>query len=94
MVAVRDTTGSLDLKDLLIKMKKELPQYAIPIFIRLTADIEVTSTFKMPKFTLKKESYDINLVNDPIYVLDWKNEEYKKLDKETYNKIINGEYKF
>ncbi|XP_025016682.1 long-chain fatty acid transport protein 4-like [Tetranychus urticae] len=94
MVAIRDTTGSLDLKDLLIKMKKELPQYAIPIFIRLTADIEVTSTFKMPKFTLKKESYDINLVNDPIFVLDWKNEEYKKLDKETYNKIINGEYKF
>ncbi|XP_015784856.1 long-chain fatty acid transport protein 4-like [Tetranychus urticae] len=94
MVAIRDTTGSLDLKDLLIKMKKELPQYAIPIFIRLTADIEVTSTFKMPKFTLKKESYDINLVNDPIYVLDWKNEEYKKLDKETYDKIINGEYKF
>uniref|UniRef100_T1KBI6 Very long-chain fatty acid transport protein n=1 Tax=Tetranychus urticae TaxID=32264 RepID=T1KBI6_TETUR len=94
MAAIKDTTGSLDLKDLLNKMKKELPQYAIPVFIRLTSDIEITSTFKMPKVNLKKEGYDINLIKDSVFVLDSKSEEYKKLDENIYKKIISGEFKF
>ncbi|MQA60565.1 MAG: long-chain-acyl-CoA synthetase [Actinophytocola sp.] len=48
---------------------KHLPSYAVPLFLRVTDEIEQTSTFKSRKVDLRDEGYDAERVADPLYVL-------------------------
>ncbi len=45
-----------------------LPGYSVPLFIRLVASLETTSTFKSRKVELRQEAYGPE-VSDPLYVL-------------------------
>lgn len=45
-----------------------LPSYAQPLFVRLIAEVETTSTFKSRKVDLRNESY-VEVGSDPVYVL-------------------------
>jgi len=47
-----------------------LPAYAVPLFVRLTAEADVTSTFKLRKLDLQDEGYDSARVRDPLFVRD------------------------
>ena len=49
MAAIEDPNKQVDLVDLLNKLRRALPSYAIPVFIRLVKKIETTGTFKLPK---------------------------------------------
>jgi citronellyl-CoA synthetase len=71
-----------------------LPKYAIPKFLRLLSELSTTSTFKIQKTQMKKESFDISKISDPIYVLLPGSSEYTPLTGEIYNNIINRKYKF
>ena len=46
MAAIVDPEGSLDLTDFLKRMKKNLPPYACPLFLRILKEIDVTGTSK------------------------------------------------
>jgi citronellyl-CoA synthetase len=48
----------------------ELPAYARPVFLRIQKAIDVTGTFKMVKGDLRREGYDLELIDEPLYV--WK----------------------
>ena len=72
------------------QISKELPPYALPLFVRLTKEIETTGTYKLQKTRLVKEGYDINVVPDPIYFLDSKSMKYIKLVPELHEKIQSG----
>lgn len=50
--------------------RRRLPPYAAPVFLRLSRAADVTSTFKLRKFQLQRESYDPNRVSDPLFVRD------------------------
>jgi acyl-CoA synthetase (AMP-forming)/AMP-acid ligase II len=67
-----------------------LPGYSIPVFIRIRDELEFTGPYKIKKVTLKKESYNIDIIKDEMYFWDSSNKKYCPLDDELYKKIING----
>lgn len=83
-----------DLKGLIDHLKKNLPPYAIPIFLRFKPDLTITSTFKFRKVDLKREEFDLDLIQDPLYVFLPDEPDYTPLTKENYKHILNKLYKF
>jgi len=90
MVAIEDADGRLDLTELLVRLKLNLPGYAIPVLVRVVRKLETTSTLKLPKNQLQKEAFDISVVKDPVYLLDKKQTTYTRLDTQLYNDLRNG----
>ncbi|XP_018407359.1 PREDICTED: long-chain fatty acid transport protein 4-like [Cyphomyrmex costatus] len=86
MAAIFDPENSLDLKGLVGKLKKVLPNYAIPRFIRILSELPMTGTFKLKKKDLQREAFDIKKVKDPIYFLN--NDTYIRMTDEYYNNIV------
>ncbi len=72
----------------------KIPPYAIPIFIRIKKEFATTATDKIQKIKLKQEGYNINEIEDPIYVLLPDTSEYKLLTEEIYSNIIIEKYRF
>jgi fatty-acyl-CoA synthase len=68
---------------------KELPRYAVPLFLRFMPAQEVTSTFKHLKGDLRKVGFDPNHVKDPLYFFDGKS--YVPLTPEIFAKLTSGE---
>ncbi len=60
-------------------MKRELPSYAIPIFIRFEKEFQYTSTYKIIKSQLKKDGFESS--SSPVWVKLKKNSSYQELDK-------------
>ena len=76
-------------------ISKELPKYAIPIFIRFqTVPLETTGSFKLRKKNLQNEGFKVNEISDEIFVLLPGNSDYTKLTKEIFQDIENQIYKF
>jgi fatty-acyl-CoA synthase len=48
---------------------RELPRYAAPVFVRIAAEADFTSTFKLRKLDLQRQGYGA-AVGDPLYVRD------------------------
>ena len=96
MASIAATTdhGNFDLNELLKILQKNLPPYAIPIFLRFLSQLKTTSTFKIQKSDMKKVGFDITKTKDPIYVLLPKSSEYTLLTDEIYNDINLGKYRF
>lgn len=46
----------------------KLPSYAVPVFLRLQSESDVTGTFKLRKVALREEGYDPGATDDPIFV--------------------------
>ena len=81
MAAVRLAEGcDLDLDGLAAYVARELPPFARPVFVRVQTEIEVTGTFKMVKGDLKREGFDINAIDDPVYVMKPGSTTYEALD--------------
>lgn len=83
----------VDLRQLVRDMKTKLAPFAIPVFIRLVDQIEATGTFKLPKVKLQQQGYNINKLQDPIYLVDLKQNDCLRLTPELYEKLHSGELK-
>jgi fatty-acyl-CoA synthase len=59
-----------------------LPAYALPLFVRLSPEADVTSTFKLRKLDLQDEGYDPARVRDPLFVRDERSATYVPLTPE------------
>ena len=73
LVALTPVGGDLakiDLKKFVAHLRKNLPPYAVPLFIRVMAEQEATATFKQMKAGLRSEGIDIAKVKDPLYILE------------------------
>jgi len=76
MAAVKLRDGAdFDGKAVAETVYKQLPSYAMPLFIRLVDEMEHTTTFKSRKVDLREQAYDTN-VEDPVYVLAGRGEGY------------------
>lgn len=76
MAAIKLADGSsFDGKDLAGAVYGRLPDYAVPLFIRVVESLEVTSTFKSRKVDLRKEAYGAD-VEDPLFALAGKGDGY------------------
>lgn len=90
MAAIVDPECSLDLTEFLNGLKKNLPPYAYPLFLRILKEIDVTGTFKLKKLALQKEGFDRGLIKDELYFLNSKLGKYVELTPELFTQISNA----
>jgi acyl-CoA synthetase (AMP-forming)/AMP-acid ligase II len=88
------STEDFDLKGLADHLTQNLPSYGVPIFLRLKSELTTTATFKLKKVKLKKEGFEIEITDDPMYVISPDKLEYTPLVKEIYENIQNQNYDF
>ncbi len=77
-------------KGLATYLLDNLPSYGVPIFLRIKSELASTSTFKVKKSLLKKEGFDIDIIDDVLYVMLPHESNYVTLTKEIYKDIQNG----
>ncbi len=75
-------------------VSKNLPKYAIPLFIRIKDELEFTGTHKLRKVNLRTQGYDINAIKDQLYFWESMSNRYKIFEREHYQNVINGKLKF
>jgi len=93
-LTLEEGVEALDLERFSEYVRRELPSYARPVFLRIEQDIEVTGTYKMLKKRLQDEGFDPERVSDPLYVMKPGGERYEPLDAEYYQVIARGEAGF
>ncbi len=81
-LALNDGVPELDLDSFSAYVRKELPPYAVPVFVRVQQDVDVTGTFKMVKGDLRKAGYDLDQVAEPLYVMMPGTDQYQPLTAE------------
>jgi fatty-acyl-CoA synthase len=86
--------GDFNLDALPVQLKARLAPYARPIFLRLSAHIDVTGTFKQRKVDLVREGFDPAAIADPLYFLDPASGKYERLMPQHYADIVEGRVKF
>ncbi len=72
----------------------KIPSYAIPIFLRIKKEFATTATDKIQKVKLKQEGYNVNEIEDLIFILLPRTSKYVPLTKEIYDGIMAGKYKY
>jgi fatty-acyl-CoA synthase len=66
---------------------RELPHYAVPLFVRVSKEAELTANFKLRKVDLRAQGFDPRKVPDPLYVLSHSRQNYVPLDEESLREI-------
>ena len=78
--------------DILLKIYnhciENLPSYARPLFLRFPREEAITVTLKQQKTIFRKEGFDPNIIQDPLFYLDEVNNTYSPLTVETYPKFL------
>jgi len=82
------------LKELWDHCVDTLPVYARPVFLRITRDLEMTSTIKQTKVSLKKEGFEPLLVSDDLFYIDKKTSSYLPLTEHVYRTIVAQQMSF
>jgi fatty-acyl-CoA synthase len=93
MVAIVTGDG-FDFRDFAAHLAGRLPAYAHPLFVRVSASLDATETFKQKKHLLMREGFDPAVVADPLYFKDLESGEYRPLDTEIFARIADGKIRF
>ncbi|XP_050430867.1 long-chain fatty acid transport protein 4 [Adelges cooleyi] len=93
MAAIVDKNNTLDMASLAEGLKKMLPGYARPLFIRKLIEVELTGTYKLKKVDLQNEGFDMDKIKDPLYFMNDKGN-YELMTAETYEKIKDNQIRF
>ena len=91
MACIVGDNESVDVEGLAEKMFHLLPAYAVPLFIRLIQQADMTGTFKFQRNRLRTEGYDKEKTTDPVFILDTAKRSYAPLDGDKYLQLQNGE---
>ena len=67
-----------------------LPPYACPVFVRISAALDTTETFKQKKQILIGDGFDCGRVKDPLFFRDEKSGAYLPIDAAVYARIVEG----
>lgn len=86
--------SSTDAQTLVSTLKQQLPHYAIPVFLRIQAQVQTTSTFKYQKTSLKDQGYNLAQLQDEIWVLLPSATSYCRLTAEIMQNIQDYKYRF
>ena len=73
---------TLDIESFSNHVNEHLPAYARPVFLRIQSEMDTTGTFKMVKGELRKEGYDLDQVNDLIFILKPRSDTYVRLTED------------
>lgn len=91
---IREKGAALDYAALAAHLRKTLPKYAVPLFIRFVDDFTWTATHKIKKTELKTQGYDPAQVKDQVLALMPGSDAYVPMDSAMYRDIQSGKYKF
>jgi fatty-acyl-CoA synthase len=69
---------------------ERLPKYAAPLFVRLSAQADMTGNYKLRKVDLQREGYSQELVKDPLFVRDDGAKTYVPLSDAALTKALRG----
>ena len=86
--------ADFDFQGLLSELRRELPAYAVPLFLRLSEKMETTGTFKHKKAPLKEQGFDPERCSDPLYAWLPGSDRYVAVDAELHMAIQGGEYRY
>nr|CAD7405596.1 unnamed protein product [Timema cristinae] len=89
MAAIVDEEGVLNISSLADGLRKQLPPYARPLFLRVLATLPITGTYKLKKRDLQLEGYDPVTIKDKLYYLDSRGQ-YVPLTKQAYEDILSN----
>jgi citronellyl-CoA synthetase len=93
-IALAEGVKQLDTASISAHINEHLPSYARPVFLRIQRELDTTGTFKMVKGDLRKEGYDLEQVDDPLFVMKPGASRYQPLDADFAAKIRAGEAGF
>jgi fatty-acyl-CoA synthase len=82
--------ASFDLAEFSEHLARRLPAYACPVFVRLSAALDSTETFKQKKQDLIRSGFDPRVVADPLFFRDPKSGAFLPLDADRYAKVMQG----
>jgi acyl-CoA synthetase (AMP-forming)/AMP-acid ligase II len=88
MAALR-ISSAFSLDDFTALVRRDLPIFQRPYFLRLQEDMRITGTFKHQKVEYRREAFDPSKVSDPLYFLD--GNKYTPVDAALYEAIRSGE---
>ncbi|MCB1476713.1 MAG: long-chain-acyl-CoA synthetase [Rhodobiaceae bacterium] len=83
----------MDLDGLAAHIRRQLPEYARPLFLRLSRQIEATGTFKQRKVEMRKQGFDPSYSSDPLYFANPTTGRFEPLDTALYARICSGEFR-
>ncbi len=93
-VVAADPKKGVDMTALLKHLQEQLPYYAIPVFIRVTDEVEKTGTFKYRKVDLQKAGYGLERPQDTVWVRLPGNKDYVAVTPELVSQIDAQQYRF
>ena len=93
-IGISVAENTLDFKGLLNKLQENMPDYAIPVFLSINKQVELTQTFKHLKAPLKEQGFDLQRNQNSVYVRLPKSDGYVKLTESIQEKIERGEYRY
>ncbi|MDC3264210.1 long-chain-acyl-CoA synthetase [Porticoccaceae bacterium] len=67
-----------------------LTHFSQPVFVRVQPEAATTGTFKLLKGDLRKQAFHVDLVTDELYVMPPRASQYQKLERDLYDKIMDG----
>jgi fatty-acyl-CoA synthase len=82
--------ADFDLAAFRAEVASRLPPYARPVFLRILATLEATSTFKPRKQDLMQAGFDPNRMSDPLYFDDARAQRYVPVDAALHAAISDG----
>lgn len=80
-LALADGVEELDLDNFSEYVNSHLPAYARPVFLRIQRELDTTGTFKLVKGELRKQAYDLEQVDDDLFVMKPGSKRYEPLDE-------------
>jgi fatty-acyl-CoA synthase len=90
-MAALEADEDIDLTGLAAWLTERLPDYAMPLFLRLASELAHTETFKLKKQALIDEGYDPAAIADPLFVFDRSRGAYVPLDAAVFARIRAGD---
>ncbi|MBK5401298.1 long-chain-acyl-CoA synthetase [Pseudomonas sp. TH39(2020)] len=90
-----ESLATLDFSELLAFARKQMPAYAVPLFLRVKVKMETTGTFKYQKTRLKDEAFDPGKTgDDPIYAWLPGTQTYVQVTPQLLADIHDGAFRY
>ena len=83
----------LDAAGFAAHLRAGLPKYAVPRFLRLRTQQDLTGTFKHQKTQLKQQAYDVAIGGDPVWVLGIDEAAWLALTPERRRAVDDGAFR-
>jgi hypothetical protein len=81
-------------RDLAAHVRKQLPKYAVPLFLRLVkGELEITGTVKQTKVQLRNEGVDPEQVGEDEVLWLPTRESYEPFARKDWQALVSGQAK-